>query len=524
MGNIQSQHHPHLSSSQHHHPHHHSSSERYSISGPSSPATPTASTSTTHSVSAASVIDPGRQRESLQALATCKATAAPPSESHASATAESVVLPKRLSSHSRRRSQQYTNPEKSDAQATVSSMGNEQSRPKADGSGKQSQDPSPSSKPVEVPSSEGSKPDSSSVEPSSAPPADLYRPPTYQSSRPPRLPLPIEEEVHTPGSPILSTADLSGSKTDLSSALDRDAVEGALPRKSSVLSNTTIDDDDIEDGVDAHHYTVDGASRETIPTLVEWKQGGERVYVTGTFANWNRKFRLHKDPNRDGLSAVIQLPPGTHHLKFIVDGEMRTSDDMPTAVDYTNILVNYIEISVDDIPMPTPSKPVDIDQTQQRDKRPPPSGVYPPQVLPTTPDEKPTTPATEDVKPLATPAPTSPTPPAAEPPKIYSSEIPRFLVELDLPEDSPQYQRAAAAVGSLPPPPSLPLFLGKSILNGNTPMKDDSSVLTMPNHTVLNHLATSSIKHNVLATSATTRYKRKYVTTIMYKPTSEDTN
>ena len=66
-------------------------------------------------------------------------------------------------------------------------------------------------------------------------------------------------------------------------------------------------------------------------------------------------------------------------------------------------------------------------------------------------------------------------------------------------------------------------------------MKDDNSVLTMPNHTVLNHLATSSIKNNVLAVSATTRYKRKvsldlfytlnitninfqYVTTIMYKP------
>jgi hypothetical protein len=34
-------------------------------------------------------------------------------------------------------------------------------------------------------------------------------------------------------------------------------------------------------------------------------------------------------------------------------------------------------------------------------------------------------------------------------------------------------------------------------------------VLIMPNHTVLNHLATSSIKDNILATSATTRYKQK---------------
>jgi len=64
------------------------------------------------------------------------------------------------------------------------------------------------------------------------------------------------------------------------------------------------------------------------------------------------------------------------------------------------------------------------------------------------------------------------------------------------------------------------MFLGKSILNGNMPHKDDASVLLMPNHTVLNHLATSSIKHGVLATSGTTRYKRKFLTTIMYKPTT----
>ncbi|OJD09557.1 hypothetical protein ACJ73_10226 [Blastomyces percursus] len=56
-----------------------------------------------------------------------------------------------------------------------------------------------------------------------------------------------------------------------------------------------------------------------------------------------------------------------------------------------------------------------------------------------------------------------------------------------------------------------------------TPMKDDSSVLNMPNHTTLNHLATSSIKNGVLATSVSTRYKAKCVTTIVYKPTGDIT-
>ena len=72
-----------------------------------------------------------------------------------------------------------------------------------------------------------------------------------------------------------------------------------------------------------------------------------------------------------------------------------------------------------------------------------------------------------------------------------------------------RYRRASRAIQHLPQPPSLPMFMSKSILNATTPQKDDASVLTMPNHTVLNHLATSSIRQGVLATSGTTRYKRK---------------
>ncbi len=92
----------------------------------------------------------------------------------------------------------------------------------------------------------------------------------------------------------------------------------------------------------------------------------------------------------------------------------------------------------------------------------------------------------------------------------YTSEIPAFLLDLDGHNtDDQRSDRAKRVEQNLPQPPTLPMFLGKSILNGQMPHKDDASVLPMPNHTVLNHLATSSIKHGVLATSGTTRYKRK---------------
>lgn len=188
---------------------------------------------------------------------------------------------------------------------------------------------------------------------------------------------------------------------------------------------------------------------------------------------------------------------------FIVDNDMRTSDKMPTAVDYTNILVNYIEVSYDDIPKKEPDSKDDSRKSEAvpvpvQDQQAP-VGVYPPQVLPATPE------AQQIQKPVPEPKPKVPAPA----PKKYHQNIPRYLLDLDAPEDSRRFARANAAGSHLPTPPTLPMFLSKSILNGTTPMKDDSSVLIMPNHTVLNHLATSSIKDNILATSATTRYKQK---------------
>lgn len=167
---------------------------------------------------------------------------------------------------------------------------------------------------------------------------------------------------------------------------------------------------------------------------------------------------------------------------------MQLSNELPTAVDYTNILVNYIEVSADDLP-----REVGKDRV--------PDDVHPPQVVPGT--------EAKDHAPdsVGKTQPADPEQPAE--PVYFGDEVPGYLGDLDRAEQSRKYQRAAKGMAEFATPPGLPLFLGKSILNGSTPMKDDNSVLTLPNHTVLNHLATSSIKNQVLATSVTTRYKRK---------------
>ncbi len=215
-------------------------------------------------------------------------------------------------------------------------------------------------------------------------------------------------------------------------------------------------------------------------------------------------------PGKPGLlRAIIHVRPGTHHIRFIVDGLMQCSTFLPTTVDFGNNLVNYIEVSADDLPRDLPvsaegtGTPVAIAQTQAQS--------------PPKQSESKATEEADQIK-IKVPPKTKPVIPAGR----YSSQIPQYLVDLDKAEDSAAYQYAAAAIEKLPTPPSLPGFLGKPILNAATPMKDDNSVLTMPNHTVLNHLATSSIKNNVLAVSATTRYKRKASYTLRQKDSPTD--
>ncbi|KAJ3551403.1 hypothetical protein NPX13_g11372 [Xylaria arbuscula] len=309
----------------------------------------------------------------------------------------------------------------------------------------------------------------------------------YPMPRPPRLPLPIEEEIHTPGSPIASPQDTNNNDVDDVAPLEEQA---GIPRRTSGLSNVTDEDDAEELRVDK--------SRPTLPTRITWLRGGQKVYVTGTPFQWSRKQRLVPAAEEGVLETIIRVFPGTHHIKFLVDGVMQTSPDLPTTVDFGNNLVNYIEVS-GDAPV---VRELNIEKAVPKDED-----------AHNLPSRQPSTAAlhgTEKDK-IKTRI--------IVPVEEFSGKLPQYLEDFDQPEESRQYRASAAAMEKLPFPPALPGFLSKPIMNNTTLIKDDNSVLNMPNHTVLNHLATCSIRNNVLALSATTRYKDKYVTTIIYKPT-----
>jgi len=51
---------------------------------------------------------------------------------------------------------------------------------------------------------------------------------------------------------------------------------------------------------------------------------GRHVFVAGTFNNWNPTATpLHYDPRSQDYKADVQLLPGLHEYKFIIDGIWR---------------------------------------------------------------------------------------------------------------------------------------------------------------------------------------------------------
>lgn len=148
------------------------------------------------------------------------------------------------------------------------------------------QAPEPTVKPVDVPSGHadhGNRDENTPLSPLSPVQSASYTVPVSAGfSRPPRLPLPIGEEEYVPGSPVLSPADLQDPVETLDDA----------GRTRSMLSGTTVDDD-VEDLEEVG--LVGEAQGPSVPTTIEWRGPGERVYVTGTFAAWDRKYRLQKE-------------------------------------------------------------------------------------------------------------------------------------------------------------------------------------------------------------------------------------
>lgn len=247
-----------------------------------------------------------------------------------------------------------------------------------------------------------------------------------------------------------------------------------------------------------------------VPTIFKWTEGGHKVFVMGTFTAWRKMIALNGPSPKDGsFSVQIALPPGMHRFKFVVDNEVKCSNFIPTATDNSGHFVNYLEIipSERELYPSRHNSSVSIKSTGSK--------------LGLTRDDDDMgngyTRYHEEKKPSAHRRIeyTNVIPPIFTDPKVMEE----YYVTLD------NSQRNGGHNQQWLIPPQLPPHLENVILNSyNSNDKENTSgALSIPNHVVLNHLATTSIRHNTLAVASVVRYKRKYVTQILYAPLSDET-
>jgi len=216
-----------------------------------------------------------------------------------------------------------------------------------------------------------------------------------------------------------------------------------------------------------------------VPTVFRWTGPASNVYLLGDFNNWdlNKKTLMEKTDGNEFI-IIVNLPPGTSHYKFLVDGEWKHSLSQPVVTDNNGNLNNYVNV-----------QEINSLSLNQQDE----SGA----ILPDSPEGE------------------------------YTQTIPEFQ----------QWAQSSSnsVFGSSSPkrhhkksggPIELPPHLQRALLN-SAPNPEDPSQLPLPHHVMLNHLyshandPSAPVGDNIYGLSL--RYKKKFVTLVFYTPDTVDT-
>ena len=77
-------------------------------------------------------------------------------------------------------------------------------------------------------------------------------------------------------------------------------------------------------------------------TKFYWNEGGNEVFITGSFCEWNERLKMHR--NKDNIFEVeLLLPKGKYEFKFIVDGIWRCSSNYNQIKDNRGNNNNFID-------------------------------------------------------------------------------------------------------------------------------------------------------------------------------------
>jgi len=268
----------------------------------------------------------------------------------------------------------------------------------------------------------------------------------------------------------------SGMKTTHTIARDHGVVQDEQRPSADLLTEGYGPDDETMLS-SAIRWPIPKPSREARKRGEREKKVPESVQVITSNDGYLKKTELSK--SQDDFVGILNLPEGTHRYQFIVDGQITYNPDDPVDVDGRSKKVyNILKIEKNDFDI---FNALDFDQTTPRNSS-------------TSNNQQNLDDIEREVLDNMDDG--------------YTSEIP---TKESLKVGGRGDKRHSTAV--LPPH-----LLQKILLNEQVHASYEPSLLPEPNHVMLNHLYALAIRNQVMALSATSRYKKKFVTTLLYKP------
>jgi len=236
-------------------------------------------------------------------------------------------------------------------------------------------------------------------------------------------------------------------------------------------SNENIQGDSVEP------ESMEFITANEYPVVFKWSgqsHPAKHVYLTGSWDQWKRKIPLVKSTS--DFSTIINLIPGRYEYKFLVDGKWIIDDTATKTDNQIGSLNNVVAIDEADFAVfDALDKDLASSNAGEAMRSMNSTGMQPSH---DTPNDR---------------------------------ELERLREFTQTLPDRRDFEKASN-------PPILPPHLLQVILNKDTPVQCDPNVLPEPNHVMLNHLYALSIKDGVMVLSATHRHRKKYVTTLLYKP------
>jgi len=112
-------------------------------------------------------------------------------------------------------------------------------------------------------------------------------------------------------------------------------------KSSSKIDNASFKDEENDSLSRKELYSKTSGYNAIFPTTFEWDNGGNSVFVTGSFCQWKQFFLMKKDSSKNFV-LNLNLPRGIHQYKFKVDGEWKYNPKFPICNDGGNIN-NYLD-------------------------------------------------------------------------------------------------------------------------------------------------------------------------------------